>query len=188
MSVSISLALSISISPFFYFTHSNISIYYLHVRIVNGSIPDVVRVSIEQWLYENRPHENSSESIFIFYPYYFHLNDINLGSLWWDIAIVYQVFNGVDEDDIDTGSLVWDEDENKERGNWHGRYDFLLAGLGYTVGLGNVWRFPYLVYKNGGGKRLHLMTIIRLVTFQFNLGFSLHSYGKEGDIPHSGIH
>lgn len=40
-----------------------------------------------------------------------------------------------------------------DRGQWANKIEFLLAVAGTLVGLGNLWRFPYLCYKNGGGKK-----------------------------------
>lgn len=45
-----------------------------------------------------------------------------------------------------------EEDEGEERPAWSSKLQYILAQVGFSVGLGNVWRFPYMCQKNGGGK------------------------------------
>ena len=56
----------------------------------------------------------------------------------------------------------------KKRGSFTGQLGFIMAAAGSAVGLGNIWRFPYLAAKDGGGVFI-LVYIILAVTFGFTL-------------------
>ncbi|WP_367113112.1 sodium-dependent transporter [uncultured Tessaracoccus sp.] len=63
-----------------------------------------------------------------------------------------------------------------ERGAFSGRTAFILAAIGSAVGLGNIWRFPYVAYSNGGGAFI-IPYVVALLTAGIPLLFLDYAIG-----------
>uniref|UniRef100_A0A1B0FKI7 Transporter n=1 Tax=Glossina morsitans morsitans TaxID=37546 RepID=A0A1B0FKI7_GLOMM len=76
------------------------------------------------------------------------------------------------------------EDSGEQRETWGGKVDFLLSVIGFAVDLANVWRFPYLCYKNGGGAFLVPYCIMLLVGGipLFYMELALGQHNRKGAI------
>lgn len=70
-----------------------------------------------------------------------------------------------------------DTNVSGKRSSFSGKIGFVLAAAGSAVGLGNIWRFPYLAAKYGGGIFL-LVYIILSVTFGFSLMIAEIAIGR----------
>ena len=73
--------------------------------------------------------------------------------------------------------MLYIESMEKKRNSFTGSLGFVLAAAGSAVGLGNIWRFPYLAAKDGGGLFL-VIYLLLAVTFGFTLLTTEISIGR----------
>ena len=67
------------------------------------------------------------------------------------------------DDAFEKENTTSSQDGQTERDHWTGRFEFLLAIVGYTVGIGSIWRFPMICAKNGGGAFLNPFAFFLIV-------------------------
>ncbi|XP_056252458.1 sodium- and chloride-dependent GABA transporter 2-like [Seriola aureovittata] len=74
--------------------------------------------------------------------------------------------------------------ELEERGHWGTKAEFILTVMGAVIGPGNIWRFPYLCYRNGGGVFFIPYTLFMLTCGipLFFLETALGQYTSQGGI------
>uniref|UniRef100_A0A3Q3MJM6 Transporter n=1 Tax=Labrus bergylta TaxID=56723 RepID=A0A3Q3MJM6_9LABR len=74
--------------------------------------------------------------------------------------------------------------ESFSRPTWSRQIEFTLAGIGCAVGLGNVWRFPYLCYRSGGGAFLvpYLLMLVVLGIPLLYMELTVGQYTRRGPV------
>lgn len=75
----------------------------------------------------------------------------------------------------------------KARENWGSRFGFIMAAVGSAVGLGNIWRFPYLTGENGGGAFL-LIYLVFIVLIGFSIMLAEHTLGRKTQLAAVGAY
>lgn len=77
-----------------------------------------------------------------------------------------------------------DDSKKETRKEWDNPIEFLLTCVGFAVGLGNVWRFPYLCFKNGGSAFVFAFSIMLFIIGLplFYLEITLSQFSKYGPL------
>ena len=79
------------------------------------------------------------------------------------------------------GETLMNKQKETYREGWSSNIGFVLAAAGSAIGLGNLWKFPYLVGKNGGGAFVFIYLIV-LVVLGFSLTLGEIAIGRKGKL------
>lgn len=74
------------------------------------------------------------------------------------------------------------DDDN--RAQWGNGLEFLMSCIAMSVGLGNIWRFPFTAYENGGGAFLIPYIIVLLIIGRplYYMEMSLGQFSSRGNV------
>lgn len=72
----------------------------------------------------------------------------------------------------------------KERAQWGNSLEFLMSCIAMSVGLGNIWRFPFTAYENGGGAFLipYILTLLLIGRPMYYLEMVLGQFTSRGNL------
>ena len=73
---------------------------------------------------------------------------------------------------------------HSESARWGSRFGYLMVAAGASIGLGNVWKFPYLAYRGGGGIFIlvYIIVVLLLAEPMVNMETAIGRHGRSDTV------